>query len=133
MRTLNHLRSACTHSDYAAVLLMVRVRNARFLPTFVAGIPPIIDQAGATDGMICFGFDIDWPRLIFTTFAVAREAEVLQTFARSGEHGRLTAALAGRVGPLTVGRFTLPGAAVPRTWQDVEALTSVTEPAAGAR
>jgi hypothetical protein len=112
------LRPAEPGRDYLVLLSYLPLRRFRDFPAFVRGDLGITRQLQSARGLIGYSkLGRPWTKR-FWTLSAWEDENALAEFVRSGAHVATMAALGPRIGATRFVRWTLPGRALPPTWDD---------------
>jgi hypothetical protein len=112
------LRPAEPDRDYLVLLSFLPLRRFRDFPAFMRHDLGITRQLASARGLMGYSkLGRPWAKRFWTLSAWEGEA-ALAEFVESGAHVVTMAALAPRIGATRFVRWTLPGRALPPTWDD---------------
>ena len=104
--------------EYLVLLSFLPLRRFRDFPAFVRHDARITRQLSGARGLIGYSkLGRPWVKRFWTLSAWEDEA-ALAAFIHTGPHVRAMSELPPRMGPTRFVRWTLPGAALPPTWDD---------------
>jgi len=104
--------------EYLVLLSFLPLRRFRDFPAFVRHDARITRQLSGARGLIGYSkLGRPWVKRFWTLSAWEDEA-ALAAFIHAGPHVRAMSELRPRMGPTRFVRWTLPGAALPPTWDD---------------
>ena len=107
--------------DYIAMASKLPLRHHRSIPRFLRDTLRIRRQLAETPGLVGYGLNAQLLRKTFWTFSVWQDQASLDAFAASEPHRQITQRQARHMHPSRFSFFTIAGADVPLSWDEVVA------------
>ncbi len=104
--------------EYLALISYLPLTQMRMLPKFLSHTRAIQAQLNASRGLIGYALLARFLRRRFWTVSVWEDEQALTEFVRHVPHSAVMAALTPHLGRTEFVRWTIPGSAVPPTWDE---------------
>ena len=104
--------------EYLALISYLPLTRLRMLPKFLSYTRAIETQLNASRGLIGYALLARVLRRRFWTLSVWEDEQALTEFVRHVPHSEVMAALTSHMGRTEFVRWTIPGTAVPPTWDE---------------
>ncbi len=107
--------------EYVAMASRLPLKRRRSIPGFLRDALAIRRQLARADGLVGYALDAELARKTFWTFSVWQDQASLDAFASSEPHRAITRRLRPLMGQTRFEFFPVPGATLPRTWDQMKA------------
>lgn len=107
--------------SYQVMASYLPLKRHRSIPGFLADTLAIRRQLAEAEGLVGYSLDAELTSKTFWTFSVWKSRADLDGFARSDPHQRIIKKLAARMGETRFAFLSLPGEALPMTWDQRKA------------
>ena len=114
----NSLQPPEADREYIVLLTFLPVRGLSKLPRFFGYVRRIQKQLGHADGLIGYSLLARPLRSKYWTLSVWQDEAAVQRFVAQSPHRDAMAELPNDVGGFKITRWTLPGTALPPSWDD---------------
>ena len=106
---------------YVAMASRLPLKRYRSIPGFLRDALAIRRQLARADGLVGYALDAELAHKTFWTFSVWEDQASLDAFASSEPHRAITRRLRPLMGQTRFEFFPVPGASLPRTWDQMKA------------
>ena len=107
--------------QYVAMASRLPLKRRRSIPGFLRDTLAIRRQLARADGLVGYALDAELAHKTFWTFSVWEDQASLDAFASSEPHSAIIRRLRPLMGQTRFEFFPVPGASLPRTWDQMKA------------